>query len=76
MNDYVVDTHALLWYLIASPLLGQDAKIAFDEGKSGSAFLHIPAIVISELYYTNVKLGKTIDFTVDTEGWKKPDNLY
>lgn len=70
MNDYVVDTHALLWYLTASPLLGQGAKTAFDEGKVGTAFLHIPAIVISELYYTNLKQGQPVDFSAE---YKKLD---
>jgi len=32
MNEYVADTHALLWYLTASPRLSAAAKAAFDEG--------------------------------------------
>ena len=45
MNEYVTDTHSLLWYLINSSLLGGDAAFAFDEGKNGFALIYIPAIV-------------------------------
>ena len=45
MNLYVADTHALFWYFIASPLLGAQAKAAFDEGKQGQALIYVPAIV-------------------------------
>ena len=41
MNYYVADTHGLYWYLIASPLLGANAKNAFDEGKNGNAIIYI-----------------------------------
>src|SRR5256885_11245217 len=36
-RSYVADTHALFWYFIASPLLGAQARAAFDEGKHGQA---------------------------------------
>ena len=39
MNDYVTDTHTLLWYLLASPLLSAKAKSAFDEAESGISFV-------------------------------------
>lgn len=65
MNYYVTDTHGLYWYLIASPLLGANAKKAFDEGKNGNAIIYIPAIVVAELYYLNKKLGEAIDFAVE-----------
>jgi PIN domain nuclease of toxin-antitoxin system len=65
MNDYVTDTHALLWYLTASPRLSANAKNAFDEGKQGLAFIHISAIVLAELYFANFKLGNPIDFAVE-----------
>lgn len=65
MNYYVADTHALYWYLIASPLLGANAKNAFDEGKSGNAVIYIPSIVLAELYYLNKKQGGLIDFAAE-----------
>ena len=55
MNDYVVDTHSLFWFLTASPRLGANAKAAFDEAQNGLAFIHISAIVLAELYYLNSK---------------------
>jgi len=57
MRLYVTDTHALYWYLTASPQLSRAARDAFDEGARGEALIHIPAIVLAELYYLNQKLG-------------------
>ncbi len=65
MNYYVADTHGLYWYLIASPLLGANAKKAFDEGKTGNAIIYIPSIVIAELYFLNEKHGEPINFSVE-----------
>src|SRR6266850_6916694 len=62
MNFYVSDTHALLWYLINSPALGANARLAFDEADAGQALIYIPAIVIAELYYLNEKKGRPLDF--------------
>ncbi|CAN5857362.1 hypothetical protein BH20ACI4_BH20ACI4_34800 [soil metagenome] len=42
MNEYVADTHALLWYLQNSPRLGQNASAAFDEADNGNALIYIP----------------------------------
>ena len=62
MNLYVAETHALFWYFIASPLLGAQARAAFDEGKQGQALIHIPAIVLAELYFLNEKRERPLDF--------------
>jgi PIN domain nuclease of toxin-antitoxin system len=62
MSDYVADTHALFWYLTNSPRLGRRASLAFDEADRGLAKIHIPTIVLAELYYMNVKLGRPLDF--------------
>ena len=62
MNLYVADTHALFWYFTASPLLGAQARAAFDEGKQGQALIYIPAIVLAELYFLNEKKQRPIDF--------------
>ena len=62
MDEFVADTHALFWYLIDSPRLGPNAADAFDAADRGQAIIHIPAIVLAELYYLNVKLGGSIDF--------------
>lgn len=63
MNRYVVDTHALFWYLTDAPKLGKHARAALDEGKNGQAIIFIPAIVLAELYYLNEKLGRLFTFS-------------
>ena len=65
MNRYVTDTHALFWYLTASPKLGKGAKSAFDEGASGEALILIPAIVLAELYFLNEKFGGALGFPTE-----------
>ena len=71
MNDYVTDTHALYWYLLNLSLLGANASAAFDEADNGNAIIYIPAIVVAELYYTNVKLKNQIDFNVEFQKIKQ-----
>ena len=51
MNQYVADTHALFWYLVASPKLGQAAKKAFDEAVQGLAVIYLPVVVLAELKF-------------------------
>jgi len=70
MNDYVADTHALFWYLIASQKLGPKAKAAFDEAQNGQAFIHISSIVLAELYYINAKYGSPINYSAEFQSLK------
>jgi PIN domain nuclease of toxin-antitoxin system len=65
MNRYVADTHALFWYLTASPHLGPQAKQAFDEGVNGEALIYIPAIVLAELYFLNEKSKRPLNFSAE-----------
>lgn len=65
MNRYVVDTHALFWYLVASPRLGTKAKAVFNEGVKGEALIYVPAIVLAELFFLNEKAGRPLDFAVE-----------
>jgi len=51
VSDYVTDTHALYWYLTASPNLGANARAAFLAGEQGQARIYVPSIVLAELYY-------------------------
>ena len=62
MPEFVVDTHALFWYLSGSSRLGARADAIFARGASGEAKLLLPAIVIAELFYTNEKAGRPLDF--------------
>ena len=49
MPIYISDTHALPWYLGDSPILGTEARSAFEETLSGSSQINIPAIVLAEI---------------------------
>lgn len=49
MAVYVTDTHALIWYLGGSPLLGDAARQAFDDAVSGESQVIVPAIVLAEM---------------------------
>ena len=62
MDEYIVDTHALIWYFSDSPRLGDRARSVFTRGDSGETILYIPSIALAELYYANVKNGSPIDF--------------
>lgn len=45
MIRFIVDTHALIWYLTGDPRLGKAAKTVFDDPNS---FLIIPLIALAE----------------------------
>lgn len=47
--EYVVDAHALLWYLFNQRRLGVAARAALLDGDSGTARIYLPAIVIAEM---------------------------
>ncbi len=44
MNEYVTDTHSLLWYLTDSPLLGKNASAVFDDLSDGVALINVDAL--------------------------------
>lgn len=67
MKWYVVDTHALFWYLTDSTLLGPEASRAFEEVECGEARAYVPAITVAELYYLNEKLGRPLAFAKEYE---------
>lgn len=52
---YVVDTHALIWYLLNDKKLGSRAKAIFQAAEQNQTILLISAIVMAELYYANGK---------------------
>jgi PIN domain nuclease of toxin-antitoxin system len=62
VSDYVTDTHALYWYLTASPKLGANARVAFLTGEQGQARIYVPSIVLAELYYLNAKYNHPLEF--------------
>lgn len=61
---YVVDTHALIWYLRGSKLLSTNALAIFQAAERGETRLHVSAIAIAEMYYANQKFGWFPDFAV------------
>ena len=52
---YVIDTHALIWYLLGDKKLSNKARAVFEAGERGDARLVLPAVVLAELYFANVK---------------------
>ena len=57
---YVLDTHALWWYLTASRRLSAAASAVFRLAETGNATLIIPAITVAECYFLSVKLGRPL----------------
>jgi len=45
MTSYIVDTHALIWYLVDDPRLGEKAREILQS--SGNRLI-VPAIVLAE----------------------------
>jgi PIN domain nuclease of toxin-antitoxin system len=60
MKTYVIDTHALTWYLDDDPRLGSQAEAVLD---NADVRLIIPAIVLAEIKYLAHKgrLPQTLD---------------
>lgn len=60
MNDvprFVLDTHALWWYMFSPRKLPAAARAAFRLAESGISTLIVPAIVVAEIYFLSAKLG-------------------
>ena len=57
---FVVDAHALWWYIMARERLSHAAANVFRLAEQGRASLIVPAIVVAELYYLSVKLGEPL----------------
>ena len=76
MSDYVTDTHALYWYLTASPKLGTNAQAVFLDGEQGHARIYVPSIVLAELYYLNVKYNQPLVFAQECERLTESGQFY
>ena len=48
---FLLDTHALYWYLIESPRISAPAAKVFEDARAGKAVLIVHYIVLAELYY-------------------------
>ena len=58
--QFVIDTHALWWYLNSSNRLSPAAAAAFMLAATGNATLIVPAIVVAEYYFLSVKVSERI----------------
>jgi len=59
---YVVDTHALIWYLTGNRNLSKSALEVFRTAEKGRTQLVVSAIVIAEMYYAHQKSPLFKDF--------------
>lgn len=66
-ESYVVDTHALFWYLTSDERLTSAAKGAIDRRRDPAATVLVSAITLAELYYVNEKAGRPLDFRRELE---------
>ena len=55
---FVVDTHALWWYLIAPERLTATVSAIFRLAETGNATLIVPAITVAEFYFISTKLRR------------------
>jgi PIN domain nuclease of toxin-antitoxin system len=55
VNEYVTDTHALIWHEENSPRLSAAAKACFDAADQGRARIYVPSISIVEMTYLGEK---------------------
>ena len=62
MSDIVIDTHALIWYLLGSAQLSDAARGAIGSVESGNSRGIVPAVVLAEFYYAIQKHHLRIDF--------------
>lgn len=59
---YVVDTHALIWYLTGSPRLSRRVVPIFRAAERSETDLVISVMVIAEMFYANKKTKLFDDF--------------
>ena len=57
---FVVDTHALWWYLRSPERLSIAAAAVFCLAETGNAIIVVPAIVVAEFYFLSAKLGQPL----------------
>jgi PIN domain nuclease of toxin-antitoxin system len=62
VNRYVVDTHALLWYLARPSRVGAGARRALERAEEGEAHVTVPALVVAEMLMVAQK-GRIPGFT-------------
>lgn len=68
MEQFVVDTHSLLWYVSADDRIGNNAKAKIDEAEAGEIKIIVPAIVLIEAIEI-IKKGRIIYNIDDLLQW-------
>jgi predicted nucleic acid-binding protein len=68
---YVVDTHALLWYLAEDKSLGKKAKKVLDRSDKGDVDIVIPTTVLAEALFITEKHKVDLEFLDIIETTKK-----
>ena len=48
MEQYVIDTHPLLWYVSADTRIGTQARVVIEKAEAGEINIIVPAIVLIE----------------------------
>jgi PIN domain nuclease of toxin-antitoxin system len=71
---YVLDTHALIWYLTANPRLSAAAKRALDEIDAGKAIGVVSVMVLAEILLLEEKKRTTVIFSDLVEALQASDN--
>ena len=61
-NHFMVDTHALFWYLIGSSKLSTIGRQIFSEAFAGNTTLILSPIILLELYGLAQKVKAPFDF--------------
>ncbi len=51
MNEFVTDTHALLWHILQSERLSKKAALIFNQADNNDVRIYIPNIVLVEIVY-------------------------
>jgi len=71
-NWYVVDTHALFWYLVRSSRLSESGYQIFHKAFAGETTLILSPIVLLELYGLVKKVNAPLDFTAELALFEQP----
>ncbi len=73
MSDlYILDTHALFWYLTNSPKLSETGHQVFQRAFVGEITLILSPIVILELYGLIRKISAPFDFSTELALFEQP----
>lgn len=73
---FVLDSHALWWYLKLPQRLSSSAEAIFRQAEAGNAALVVPAIVAAEVYYLSVKLGQPLTLPVFLDDLTSVHGMY